>query len=850
MTNSAPDATPAEPWLVIFPFLGKLPLADQRYFWQRHVRPWPNEEETGARYFADRTPLFLQDQPVTHLYVVIEGVVEEVARPPTSREPYPLQRHVVGETKREQVTTRLLIGIYDLFYHGTHSTTAFAYADSALYQIDASGIDWLMARIPEIGELLAPFALIERLRTIPLFAGITPVALGFLADECNRRPRRYCTPGEIVYQENERARTLYLIDRGQIYLEWPDDRNRWLGNGGIFGLLDEPTLGDEILTHRAVAAKEAALLELPRATFRRITGLNADQRGEEAYAVLARALDEVPIFARLSAEEQHHLLGYISHYYLPNPHVLVQQGEINDSLWLLLPGSRAQVHALKSSGEAYQRISAEGPAYFGENALHAEAPMGATVEGEEGSQWARLHRHDLEQAVRDFGADLKAKLPQLQATTISPFRARFPSYAWLQSGEAIRLICHRHWIDLLRKLSPSLLLLIGLLTLSLAVAGGPINPAGWVYAVVIGGGLVMMGQVTWALVDYLNDFLIVTNRRIVLQEEILFFRRWRRETALERVQNIDIRIGFWGKLLGYGNIVVRTAAEQCALPFAFVTEPKQIEQTITELRALRKIDEDARKRSSVQHLLTGRLRLRLPLPDRVCLPVAEASPPQSLWRIIRRWVKEVLLWRTGEAADSQHVVWRKHWLILLSRLAPAFALPGLILLFVLWQAFGGEPSASRAVVAIEVLLVLLFFADLLWVAWIVADWRNDTYEVTTNSIVDVEKKPLFFDEKRRMARLDEIENIEVNVPSLLHYLFDFGSVRLQTASTDGDFTFDLVPHPHAVAAEVQRRIEEYQARERMSAAQRRAQELPDWFDLYDLLGGVGKRHARRPLQER
>jgi CRP-like cAMP-binding protein len=279
LTNSSSTATPTEPWLVIFPFLGKLPLADQRYFWQRHVRPWPDEDKTGSRHFADRTPLVLQDEPVTHLYAVLDGVVEEVARPPTAREPYPLQRYVTGDAKNAEATARILIGIYDLFYHGKHSTSALAYANSALYQIDASGIDWLMARVPEIGELLTPFALIERLRTIPLLAGITPVALGFLADECNRRPRRYCIPGEIVYQKNERALTLYLIDRGQIYLEWPDDRSRWLGNGDAFGLLDEPTLDEELLTHRAVATKETALLEIPRAAFRRITGLNADQRG-------------------------------------------------------------------------------------------------------------------------------------------------------------------------------------------------------------------------------------------------------------------------------------------------------------------------------------------------------------------------------------------------------------------------------------------------------------------------------------------------------------------------------------------------------------------------------------------
>jgi CRP-like cAMP-binding protein/membrane protein YdbS with pleckstrin-like domain len=779
--------------------------------------------------------------------VVIEGAVDEAARPPTNREPYPLQRRIIGDATVTGATPRILIGIYDLFYHGHYSTAAVADADSELYQIDAAGIDWLIARAPEIGELLAPFALIERLRTIPLLAKVTPVALGFLADECNRRPRQYCVPNEVIYQESARAHLIYLIDRGQVYLEWSDDHTRWLGNGATFGLFDEPTLNDETLDHRAVATKETALLQIPRAAFRRITGINADERGKEAYQSLASAVDEVPLFINLNPDVQHRLLGYFSHYYLPNPHVLVQQGEINDSLWLLLPGSGAQVHGLKSSGEAYQRVSAKGPAYFGENALYAEAPMGATIEGEEESQWARLHRDDLVQAVRDLGDNLGAKLPQLQTTTVTPFRSRFPSYPWLQAGETIRLICHRHWIDLLRKFSPSLGLFIALLILTLAVAGGALNPAGWVYAVVIGGGVVMLGQVIWALVDYLNDFLIVTNRRLVLQEEILFFRRWRRETALDRVQNIDIRISFWGKVFGYGNIVVRTAAEQGSLPFAFVAEPKLIEQTITELRALRKIDEDARKRSSVQHLLTGRLRLRLPLPPRVCLPAAEAPPAESLWRTLRRLIKELLLWRSATPSDSQHVVWRKHWLILLGRLLRALAIPGLILLFVVWQAFAGPTAASNAVVALELILGLLLFADLLWIAWIVADWRNDTYEVTTNSIMDVEKKPLFFDEKRRMARLDEIENIEVNVPSFLHYLFDFGSVRLQTASSDGNFTFDLVPHPHAVAAEVQRRIEEYQTRERMIAAQRRAQELPDWFDLYDLLGGVGKRHARRPL---
>lgn len=848
MGNATPTGMDDAPWLVIFPFLQQVSPEDQHYFLQRHIRRLPDETETGSRYFEHDTLLFSQDTPVSHLYVVIEGVVEEFARPPTNREPYPLQRHVVGNVSNSGNTSRILIGIYDLFYHGRYSTSAYARAATALYQIDGSGIDWLLARMPALSEQLAPFHLLERLRTLPLLAGLTPVALGFLADEFNRRPHRYYAAGETIYEANSHATTLYFIDRGQVYLEWPDDRNRWLGNGGTFGLLEiENALpGNEILTHRAVAAKEVSILRLPRLVFRRITGLNPDTRGQEAYDILARAVDEVPLFAGLQATEQHQLLGYFSHYYLPDPHILIQQGEMNDSLWLLLPNSRAQVHALKAGGDAYQSVGVEGPAYFGEAALHAESPMGATVEGEEGSQWVRLHRHDLEEAGRDLGQNIKARLPRPNIILDTEPYSPFPTYQWLQSGEAIHLLCHRHGIDLLRKVLPSIVILLSLLTLSLGVAGGLLAPAGWVYATIIGGGLVMMVQVAWALIDYLNDFLIITNRRLVLQEEVLFFRRWRRETPLERIQNIDIRIDFWGKVFGYGNIVVRTAAEQGALPFAFVTNPKMIEQTVTTLRTLRKTDEEAKKRSSVQHLLTGRLRLRLQLPAQVCLPTATTTPADSWWRRLRRWVKELLLWHSGQPADSQHMVWRKHWLILLGRLSPALGLPLAIVLFLAWQLLGGA-VVSRWLLGVDILLFLLSIGNLLWAFWIVADWRNDTYEVNATSIIDVEKKPLFFDEIRRSARLDEIENIEVKVPSLFHYLFDFGNVRLQTASSNGDFTFDRVPHPHAVAAEVQRRIQEYQIRERDAAAHRRAQELPDWFDLYDLLGGVRKRRARPPL---
>jgi hypothetical protein len=128
----------------------------------------------------------------------------------------------------------------------------------------------------------------------------------------------------------------------------------------------------------------------------------------------------------------------------------------------------------------------------------------------------------------------------------------------------------------------------------------------------------------------------------------------------------------------------------------------------------------------------------------------------------------------------------------------------------------------------------------------VADWRNDTYEIDSKQISDVEKKPLFFSEKRRTALLGEIENIEVNIPSPLHYLLNFGNVRLFTAANQGEFTFDWVPDPRGVSEEIRRRIQLYREQQESNRARQRAQEFPDWFEMYNRLGGdniVAQEHA-------
>src|SRR5690606_8719718 len=126
-----------------------------------------------------------------------------------------------------------------------------------------------------------------------------------------------------------------------------------------------------------------------------------------------------------------------------------------------------------------------------------------------------------------------------------------------------------------------------------------------------------------------------------------------------------------------------------------------------------------------------------------------------------------------EIRTDERIIWRKHWVILLGRVFPAVATVLAVLALLIGEQFL-PPLLQQFILPVNILLVLLGLWGVGWMAWIVADWRNDTYEIDATQIADVEKKPLFFSEQRRTALLGEIENIEVSIPSPLHYLLNFG----------------------------------------------------------------------------
>lgn len=780
------------------------------------------------RQLAPREYLFTQDTAVTAIYLLVEGNVFQEKITLDSQG----NRRV---TLRREAQPDEWIGQYDMLYTQQYGTRARATEPSRLIEIQSAALNRLLYRYPRVRQQIAPMEKIGRLRTVPLFGSLDLTVLSYIADAC--RAERI-PENTLLYTADQPAEDLFVVDQGQVFLSGDSYDETGVGNGMAFGFFDKRAGGRNSAAppygHSAKTSVPSTIFVISRRQLLDLADLTPETAGNALRQQAENALDEVTVFSNYTPEERRALLGYMSHYYVPIHHLLMQQGEVGDSLWILMPGSRATLFALES-GQALQPTPIYGPNFFGELALRVDHTLNSTVQAEPGSQWLRLHQTDFRAFLRIHGQDLLSKLK------LSPAAERFlghagerKRYPWLQVGENLVLFQQRHPLALLRNILFSLVLstIVIVVWATLAAQGWLAEWLLWLFGIL---GFISVLQFVWGLIDYLNDYLLITNQRLVRQEQVLFINEYRQAAFLEQIRNVDVQTDFFGNLLRYGNLRIQTAASSGTIEFDFVPDPIRVKQTILEQQSLRQQHYQASSKMVIQNLLEERFGLRLRLPARV-IP-GRTTPTIHLAQNWQERLQHAFdIGAHLEIRTDDRIIWRKHWFILLAR---AFV-PLTVLIGVLAVLIGEQLlplPLQQFVLPINILLALLGLWMMGWMAWIVADWRNDTYEVNATQIADVEKKPLFFSEQRRTALLGEIENIEVSIPSPLHYLLNFGNVRLQTAANQGEFSFDWVPNPRGVSEEIRRRIEAYRYQQENNRARQRAQELPDWFEMYNRLGG-------------
>lgn len=734
-----------------------------------------------------------------------------------------------------------IIGRYELTFSLRYISTAAAENGVKALCIDRSTLERLLYRYPNIYRQTIYQKTVNRLRTLPLLSDVDGDTLGFLAEETESSTVEANT---VIYTQNQAPDTLFLIAQGQVELYHPRrmETRLLLGSGGCFGFPGSVgaafSAPHDRYGHWAEAQAETTLLALPWRTVRQIGPHSPQAIDPEMQLLPAKTISAVPVLAGLTPVEQILLAGFCSFHHIPQFHPILQQGDSADSMWILLENSRAVLSALDDESRALPRAPVRGIVTFNDAALLGDSNVELTVESEPGSLWLRLHRQDFRHFCHLCGPaaleKIAARLPEFPDDTEHRQRQ---DYGWLRKGELLVRLYLRHWLALTGHARPALICVLasaGLVWLS-SFLSIPL----WVSLGL--GALLVALTLIWGFLNYLNDYFIVTNRRVIQQEKVIFFSEQRREALLEQIQRVDVATSFWGNLFNYGSVSVFTAGTTGSIDFDIVSDPDNLRAAIFHQRSLCQQRSSAESKLDIQNALENRLGLSVDLPSRVRSDTVqdEPEPPQANQGIWQRLRRTATLDSSHEREGSGRVVWHKHWWVLFAQLV----LPGLLLLCEIFLLGGGLSSYSvvqKLVDGMDQTTYLLCSGALVlvtlgWILWAIADWWNDTYTVTQDRIIDVEKLPLFLSEQRREAQLSDIQDIRLEMNSPLNMMLNFGNIIVQTAAGEGAFTFDHVPNPRFVKEEITRRMIAWRREDERRKAQDRSRDLPDWFEMYNRL---------------
>lgn len=103
------------------------------------------------------------------------------------------------------------------------------------------------------------------------------------------------------------------------------------------------------------------------------------------------------------------------------------------------------------------------------------------------------------------------------------------------------------------------------------------------YGVLAVAGTVLLGS---AVLDYLrwyNDCVVLTNRRIMKFEGL--FNRHMIESSLNKINDVALNQTFFGRMIGYGDITILTAADTGLQEMRNIADPIAFKRALAEARA-------------------------------------------------------------------------------------------------------------------------------------------------------------------------------------------------------------------------------------------------------------------------
>jgi hypothetical protein len=468
--------------------------------------------------------------------------------------------------------------------------------------------------------------------------------------------------------------------------------------------------------------------------------------------------------------------------------------------------------------------------YFGEMAIVSNRRRSATVTALEDTSLLVLSRDDFRKLFKEH-RDLQGNL---EIAVRSRQLARQLRFKWLRPDEVVYFLARKHVVAMYPKILRPLALFLVPLFFTYAYFFILSQTIVWLAALLsfIGSAL----WLGWIILDWSNDYYVVTNQRVVWLEKVIGLLDSRQESPLSMIVSVGVEANQFGRWLDYGNVIVRTYVGR--IDFALVNHPQQAAKMVEEYWQRTRDVAVATEKEAMKDAI--RKRLGIPLPAK---PAADSSQPTtSVSKPRNAWLMKLLgsntlklRYETGEG-----VVYRKHWVVLVIDawlpIVGFFAAFGLFLARLYQLLLNPEDVFLSLAGGLSIDVFALFclggmFLLAVWFGYKLMDWSNDTYEVTADQIIDVDRKP-FGTESRNAAQLENILGTKYERVGFLGNIFNFGHVYITVGGNK--LIFEDVLDPASVQSDIDRRRDARIVKKNQAMVATERERMAEWLATYHL----------------
>jgi hypothetical protein len=494
---------------------------------------------------------------------------------------------------------------------------------------------------------------------------------------------------------------------------------------------------------------------------------------------------------------------------------LFAQGERGEHFFIILSG-KIQVSRIKN-GVEQKLIAYSNGDMIGEESLLSGQDRTVSADALVDSRFLRMGKEDFSWMLRQFPS---IKL-FLEAVVKSRRMRRGKRLDWLNENETIYLMVQKHPAYLFTHLiGPLLLAWVSVPVLLFSSSTGVSS----FHLVSLWIGLLILavagGWALWNYVDWGNDYYILTNMRVIWLEKVIGIYDSRVEAPLNTVLTVGVRSDQLGRILGYGQVIVRTYTGHIVLHQ--VGYPEQLASMIEEQLWRSKQIAKKEEMAALEQTIRARLVVE-PTPRPTTAPPQESSEKdkkKARPKLFENFFKVRL-------EENGIITYRKHWVLLVQKAWQPTLVLVLLLAVIVLRALN-KYTFQPAFFIYGVAGLFIFFG-LLWWAYEYVDWSNDIYQVTADQIIDIYRKPLGKEDKR-VARLEDILSLEHTRRGIIGLIFNYGDVVAMIGAVRFDFVG--VYDPAAVEQDIFRRIGMHKQLQKEAEAAREREQIADWLEAY------------------